>query len=122
MSLFDFVFPEQAQAVHLRTLAENSQREAMSRRAAETAERLQMRQVSRLNSKSDDRIGKLENELAQSALIIESLVALLHEKGVVSRDELKERVARIDAEDGVIDGKITPASEKPFVPKRDWPG
>ncbi len=122
MSLFDFVFPEQAQAVHLRTLAENSQREAMSQRAAETAERLRMRQVSRLKTKTDDRVEKLENQLAQSALIIESLVTLLDEKGVVSRDELKERVARIDAEDGVIDGKITPPSEKPFVPKRDWPG
>ncbi len=122
MSLFDFIFPEQAQAVHLRTLAENSQREAMSQRAAETAERLQMRQVSRLNSKTDDRVEKLENELSQSALIIESLVALLHEKNVVSREELKERVAGIDAADGVIDGKITPASGKLFVPKRDWPG
>ncbi|OYV06919.1 MAG: hypothetical protein CFE26_03750 [Verrucomicrobiales bacterium VVV1] len=78
--------------------------------------------MSRLKTKTDDRVEKLENQLAQSALIIESLVTLLDEKGVVSRDELKERVARIDAEDGVIDGKITPASEKPFVPKRDWPG
>lgn len=122
MSLFDFFFPDQAQAVHLRTIAENTQREVFRRRASEITEQMRMKQATRLKTKLDDRLGELENQLAQSALVIEALITQLEDKKLISRDELKARVAEIDAADGVLDGRITPSEEKPFTPKRDWPG
>ncbi len=122
MSLFDFFFPDQAQAMHLRTIAENTQADALGLRSIHAAEERDRRRALRLNSKTDDRVAVLENELAQSALVIESLITLLEEKKLISRAELKARVAEIDTADGVLDGKITPAAEKPFIPKRDWPG
>lgn len=121
MSLFDFLFPEQAQAVHLRELAANSHQQAAALRAQQYAAEKKQREVVRLNSKTDDRVIELENELAQSALVIESLIHLLEEKKLISREELRQRASEIDAADGVIDGKITPAAEKPFIPNREWP-
>jgi hypothetical protein len=122
MSLFDFFFPEQAQAMHLRTIAETTQREIFRNRAAEITENLKRKQAVRLKTKGDNRIGELEDQLAQSALVIESMIALLEEKKLMTRAELRARVADIDSADGVVDGKITPDAEKPFTPKRDWPG
>ena len=121
MSLFDILFPEQAQAEHLRTLAETSRQQMAMLSARQYAEDLERRQAIRLNSKTDDRVAELENELAQSALVIEALVTLLEEKKLVTREELRARSAEVDAVDGVADGRITPAAEKPFEPKRKWP-
>jgi len=122
MSLLDFLFPEQAQAAYLRDLAETNRYQAEVIQANRYAEEKQRREAVRLNSKTDDRVKELENELAQSALVIESLIGLLEEKGVLSREDLKKRAQEIDAADGVIDGKVTPPAQKPFVPTQKWPG
>ena len=121
MSLFDILFPEQAQAEHLRTLAETSRQQLAMQSSRQYSEEMERRKAIRLNSKTDDRVAELELEVAQSALVIEALLTLLEEKQLMTREELRERSAQIDAADGVIDGRITPAQDKPFVPKRDWP-
>lgn len=122
MSLFDFLFPEQAQAMHLRQLANNNGQQIAMMRSQQYTEQLRQKQAVRLNTKAEDRVKELEIELAQSALVIESLISLLEEKNLVTREELKQRTSQIDAADGVVDGRITPPEEKPFVPKRGWPG
>lgn len=122
MSLFDFLFPEQAQASYLRQMANSNAQQTAMLRSQEYTEQLRRKQAVRLNTKAEDRVKELEVELAQSALVIESLISLLEEKNLVTRDELKQRTSQIDAADGVIDGRITPPEEQPFVPKRDWPG
>jgi len=122
MSMFDFFFPEQAQAMHLRTIAESGRSNSLYVRSKQIAENNLQRQALRLRSKTDERVAELEKELGQSALVIEALITLLEEKGVVARDELKVRVADIDSADGVVDGRITPSEKKPFTPAREWPG
>ena len=122
MSLFDFLFPEQAQASYLRQMANSNAQQIAMQRSQEHAEQLRRKQAVRLNTKAEDRVKELEIELAQSALVIESLISLLEEKHLVTREELKQRTSQIDAADGVIDGRVTPPEERPFVPKRDWPG
>lgn len=122
MSLFDFLFPEHAQASYLRQMANSNAQQTAMLRSQEYTEQLRRKQAVRLNTKAEDRVKELEVELAQSVLVIESLISLLEEKNLVTRDELKQRTSQIDAADGVIDGRITPPEERPFVPKRDWPG
>lgn len=122
MRLLDFFFPEEAQAAHLRTLAEAGQQQAVALRAQQYAEEQQRRQAVRLNSKAEDRVAELESELAQSVLVIEALISLLEEKTLLTREELRQRAEQIDSADGVADGRITPDNRKPFAPKRSWPG
>ncbi|RYD36680.1 MAG: hypothetical protein EOP87_04995 [Verrucomicrobiaceae bacterium] len=121
MSLFDLIFPEQAQAVHLRDLVASNHQHTAALRSQQYATEKKRKEAIRLNSKTEDRVKELENEVAQSALIIESLIHLLEEKKLVSRGELRQRASEIDAADGVIDGKITPPAEKPFTPSQEWP-
>lgn len=121
MSLFDIIFPEQAQAEHLRTLAETSRQQLAFQRSKQYSEEMERRKAIQLNFTSGARIAELELEVAQSALVIEALLTLLEEKKLITREELRECSAQIDAADGVIDGKITPAQEKSFVPKKEWP-
>jgi hypothetical protein len=122
MSLFDFLFPEQAQASYLRQMANSNAQQTAMLRSQQYTEQLRQKQAVRLNTKAEDRVKELEVELAQSALVIESLISLLEEKNLVTREELKQRTSQIDAADGVVDGRITLPEERPFVPKRDWPG
>lgn len=107
MSLFDFFFPEQAQAAHLRSLAQSVRTQQMMARSREIASFHEERRRNFQKGRAEDRVAKLEEELAQSALVIESLISLLEEKNVFSRQDLQMRVAQIDAADGVVDGRIT---------------
>lgn len=128
MSLFDFFFPEQAQASHLRTLAAQSSRDSLNlRREQISAQRTDQRNRI-LIGQAEAQIEKLESELAESCLVIEGLIELLEENNILTRDALQTRVQALDAKDGVADGKLTPEDErpappkKPFEPKRGWPG
>lgn len=121
MSFFDFIFPELAQASHLRRLADQAQEQS----AFQHRERLAVVQKDRLEStrtKSlEQRIERLERELGEAGLVVEALIELLEQAGVVSRSELAGRTADIDSRDGVVDGRITPPEVKPFEAKRPWP-
>ena len=97
MSLFDFFFPNEAQATHLRRIADQG---AIRQRLA----RVQSRVSTATTAKQIDVIQK---DLDSICLVLEALLEKLDESGVVSRKELAERAHEIDARDGVVDGKIT---------------
>jgi len=92
MSLFDFFFPEQAQASYLRDIAEQQTRSTIRQSQAATS--------------IEARVRHLETDLGYVALILGSVIDKLDEKGVVTRQDLKDATAALDAVDGVRDGKL----------------
>lgn len=121
MSLFDFFFPEQAQATHLRSIAQSARSQQLQSRSREVAAFHAQRRVNFQKGGMNEQVARLEDELAQSALVIESLISLLEEKQVFSRQDLQLRVTQIDSADGVVDGKMTSTvslpAPKPLRPK-----
>ena len=122
MSFFDFFFPEQAQASHLRAIAEQGQSQvtAFHRQRYQQAQ-LQREELSRTRTQ-EQRIAQLEQDLSHAGLAIEALLELLEQSGVVTREALAVRTEEIDLRDGVVDGRITPPKPETFAPKRHWPG
>ena len=92
MSLYNFFFPQQAAADHLQTLAQTQAR--TSRRDAHKS------------SIQSERIDELEQDLGYVALVLGSLLQKVDEKGVLSRDEVRETMTSLDAIDGVKDGRL----------------
>jgi hypothetical protein len=95
MSLYDFFFPQQAQASLLRTLVHENRRK--QRGAALEGRTLE---------KAEERIEALENDLGFVALLLGSLLAKLDEKGALTRQDLKDAMQTLDGADGVADGKL----------------
>ena len=122
MRFFDFFFPEQAQASHLRRLAEQGQPQATAVHRQRFQEAQQRRQESSRTRSLEQRIAQLEQDLGQAGLAIEALLQLLEQSGVVTREALAARTQEIDARDGVVDGRMTPPQPEPFTPTRQWPG
>lgn len=124
MSFFDFFFPEQAQASHLRTIAENQRYVARRESNQRFDEEMRRRQDRQATAAMEDRVAALEKDLGQAGLIIEALVQLLGESGMLQREDLMQRAIEVDLADGLNDGKLTPPEEanrsKPFVPHRKW--
>ena len=117
MSLFDFFFPEEAQASHLRRLAD-------SHSVKNTQARLARSRVDRSISSADKRIKQLEDELGQMTILVESLLECIEAQGLVSRDQIAQKIGEIDMRDGVIDGRMTknePTEVKPSKPKLQFP-
>ena len=111
MSLFDFFFPEQAQAAHLRRVADNSSR-------SQTQARLAQARTTRTNLDLSKRVGELEGEVAELTIILEAVLECASEDGSLTRAALARKVAEIDARDGVIDGRITkPGEQKDTAPE-----
>jgi hypothetical protein len=121
MSFFDFIFPEQAQASHLRRLANQGQEESAFQHRERLAAVQKHRLESSLTKSLEQRIERLERELGEAGLVVEALLELLEQGGVVSRSELAMRTAEIDSRDGIVDRRITPPEVKPFEVKRPWP-
>jgi len=92
MSLYDFFFPEQAQAQHLRTLTQQGDASRWN--------------LERRTGQLDDRIDSLESDLGYVTLVLGSLLESLDEKGVLTRDDVKSVVTKLDAIDGVSDGRL----------------
>ena len=95
MSLFDFFFPEQAQASHLRRLANQSsgQRKASQRNNAAVTQ-------------LEKRVSDLEDDLGFAALVLASVMAKLDEKGILTRDDVRAAMKEVDEIDGVADGRL----------------
>lgn len=93
MSLFDFFFPEQAQASHLRRIANSSRSRSRRSRVAR-------------DPKSDRRFEELEEDVGYLALLLGAIVERLDSKGVVHRSELKGILAELDGIDGIADGRL----------------
>jgi len=122
MSLFDFFFPEQAQASHLRSLAEQGEAQSLARHRERLAAVQSGRAEAARTRSLEQRIEQLERDLGQAGLAIEALLELLEQTGAVSREALAARIQQIDGRDGVADGRLTPPNPDPFKPKRQWPG
>ena len=124
MSFFDFCFPEQAQASHLRSIAESQQlrslQEGQQRFKAERERRWEASRSETL----EQRVEELEQDLGQAGLIIEAMMQLLEESGTLKREDVAKRAIEVDRADGVSDGKPTPPEEanraKAFLPHRRW--
>ena len=92
MGLFEFFFPEQAQAEHLKEMT-----------------RLQGFQARRSVAAQGDlhaRLAELEKDLGYAVLILGSILQRLDQKGVVTRNDVKEEMAALDSLDGVKDGRL----------------
>lgn len=100
MSLFDFFFPEEAQASHLRRLADSTS-------VANTRTRFDIARQSQAQLSDRKKIEGLQEEVAQLTIVIEALLEKLDEQDLFTRGELAAKVAEIDLRDGVLDGKIT---------------
>lgn len=105
MSFFDFFFPDQAQAAHMRRLADSTS-------LANTQARIARARINHNQSSSDKRIDELESEVGQLTIIIEALLESISDKGILSREDIARKIGEIDSRDGVIDGRIT--KQKPI--------
>jgi hypothetical protein len=54
------------------------------------------------------KIDRLERRVDRAELLLESLYRLVSEKNLVTADEFRLMVARVDLEDGIEDGRIGP--------------
>ena len=91
MDLFDFFFPEQAQAKHLRSIA-NSQRRG-----------------SRPNWQSQhtaEQVESLHNDVKFLTMVVVGILKRLNEVETLSLDDVKDLMSEIDALDGVADGGL----------------
>ena len=92
MSLYNFFFPQQATAEHLQSLTRNQAK--------------RRRQDARKAEYQDKRLAELEQDLGYVALVLASLLQKVDERGVLSRDEVREAMASLDEIDGVKDGRL----------------
>jgi hypothetical protein len=108
MSLFDFFFPDQAQAAHLRRLADSTS-------LANTQKRIFQSRGDHSQSSLTKRIGELESEVGQLTIIIESLLENMSDQEILTKEDIARKIGEIDARDGVIDGRITKQKISPEV-------
>ncbi len=101
MKLFDFFFPAQAQASHLRRVAD-VQTFNLRHRTYEDRAR------ARRHVEIDERFESIEQQLGFLTLMLEAIIRKTEEKGVVTRDELEQLMRSIDLEDGRADGRFNP--------------
>jgi|SRR5687768_9754375 hypothetical protein len=107
MGFFEFFFPEQAQASHLKRLVELQGASAYDEHAVRN--RLRQTWEERQNPKPREdissKVAALEQEIGAANLVIEALLEELEARGGVSREALKKRMHEIDARDGKVDGR-----------------
>lgn len=109
MSMFDFFFPEQAEAMHLRDISEQMRvrrvhEEHDSRRSRRQEENLGALE-GRLRS-LETRVHELEDENAVLGLLTMSLIKVLAEKNSITMKDVFDQVKAVDALDGKADGKV----------------
>jgi hypothetical protein len=92
MGLYELFFPEQAQADHLQEIARVQQ--------------AQLRRSIRSDTDGQSRLAALEKDMGFIALILGSILQRLDQKGIVTRDEIKQEMSALDELDGVKDGRL----------------
>lgn len=124
MKILDFLFPEQAQASHLRELVRHQQLEASRVRHDQRA--IAARQASTADPRIDGlakRFEVLQAELDESQMVIRALVEMILQSSDYSSSDLSDLIEDIDLRDGIRDGRITPEDDRPkpkFTPRRKW--
>jgi hypothetical protein len=79
--------------------------------------------VSGLRSR-DQQIDAMRDEIGRQKLAIQALTRFLVDRKIVSASELDDFIREVDAEDGVVDGKmsIDPVNKRLVFPKKDIEG
>ncbi|MFK7768054.1 MAG: hypothetical protein AB8B55_12595 [Mariniblastus sp.] len=95
MSLFEFMFPQQAAASHLRQIANRQKRDDRWNRIRETDQ-----------THLENRVDELEHDMGVVALILASILDTANENGTISRDEIKRKIEELDVLDGFRDGRL----------------
>ncbi len=93
MDLFDFFFPEQAQAAHLRTIATRRSFAPVS--------------TSRTTSQSDE-ISELKTDIAFLTLVLTVILKRLAETKSLSLVDVQDLLDDVDGLDGLADGGLDP--------------
>ncbi|MDF1660874.1 MAG: hypothetical protein P1V97_03835, partial [Planctomycetota bacterium] len=70
------------------------------------------RRQSRTQRETKDRVSELEQEVGELALVCRTLLTVLRESGSIDEKRFQQVFKDIDAEDGVIDGRVTPETER----------
>lgn len=124
MSLFDLLFPEQAQASHLRSLLRHKQLEAVRQRHdARVVASAHLENTGQRLAELETELARTKAELAETQIVTRALVELILQSTDLKSEDLQNLIEDIDARDGVIDGRVTPPDDRPkpkFVPKRSW--
>ncbi len=61
---------------------------------------------------TEERLSELEQQVGELTLLCKALVATLHQRGGIDPAELEAAARAIDAEDGVVDGRVTPEVDR----------
>jgi hypothetical protein len=86
----------------LRRIEDLSARAARTDREARSAQR--------------HRVDDLEREVGQLTLVCRALIGMMKEQGAFDAAVFNAALDKIDAEDGVVDGRVTPEDERPRKP------
>ncbi len=97
MSLYDFFFPEQASASHLRRMANQQDRQVRMNRIQEQSQ-----------YNIEERVTELESDLGMVTLVLASLLEAANNNGAVSREDIKKIIDELDVLDGFKDGRLPP--------------
>ena len=96
MDMFDFFFPEQAEATHLRRISNRlSHSQISSRAAADTARR------------AADEVEDLRSDVAFLTLVMTAILKRLAENETMSLADVSDLLNEIDGLDGLPDGGPT---------------
>lgn len=80
---------------------------------------VRVRHAARRNRDTRERIEALEQEVGELTLVCTALLTMLEDSNLLDRKIFEQAMERIDAEDGAVDGQVTPAQneqEPPIVP------
>ena len=105
MSLYDFFFPQQATAQHLRSIVQHNQ-------FSNAVNRVNQARAIRKGQVSKERVEELEDEIAQLTIVMEALLEVLGDSNAITMEMVARKISEIDARDGVIDCRITKKEEK----------
>ena len=76
------------------------------------------RRLIELNKKSRDEVATLRETVAKLMLVVETQHRLLLQKGLCTGEEFDKLLTAVDAEDGKVDGRITPPEVLPPPPRK----
>ena len=106
MTLFDHIFPEQAQALHLRDIAERIGDATRASQAREIDESNNAFRIAGL----ERRLKQLEDDSGLLALLLAVVMKKLCEKTDLTYQDVLAEVAAVDASDGKADGRLDVAA------------
>lgn len=102
MSFFDFLFPEQAQAMHLRRLADQQSRS----HAHSSVNDAEADEHSYRIYELEERVLHLEKDLGFVALVLGGILTTIEQKGVATRSDIWDSIRQVDGLDDFQDGQL----------------